>query len=135
MKNILILPLLLSAFFCSAQSRIVGKPFKIDNYEIAQFDFPNEMNWDDANKACKSLGKGWRLPTKNELRDLYKLRKRIGGFKGRIYWSGQKISMWSAEQKTNKVWVKMFDRDDEYFGKDLISRTVNKNSVRALRSF
>ncbi len=93
------------------------------------------MNWDDANKACKSLGKGWRLPTKNELRALYKLRKRIGGFKGRIYWSGQKISMWSAEKKTNKVWVKMFDRDDEYFGKDLISRTVNKNSVRALRNF
>ena len=134
MKNILILPLLLLAIYCSAQSRIVGKPFKIENYEIAQFDFPNEMNWDDANKACKSLGKGWRLPTKNELRVLYKLRKRIGGFKGRIYWSGQKISMaWG--QKTNKVWVKMFDRDDEYFGKDLISRSVNKNSVRALRSF
>ena len=29
------------------------------------------MNWHDANKACNALGKGWRLPTKDELNTLY----------------------------------------------------------------
>ena len=46
---------------------IISKPVKIGNLEIAQYDFQKKMFWDDAKKACDSLGEGWRLPTKDEL--------------------------------------------------------------------
>jgi hypothetical protein len=26
---------------------IIGSPFKMDILEVAQYDFPEEMNWDD----------------------------------------------------------------------------------------
>ena len=43
-----------------------GKPITIGNLVVAQNDFPNKMNWNDAIKACAALGKGWRLPNKDE---------------------------------------------------------------------
>ena len=50
---------------------IIGTPFKIDNLEVAQYDFPQEVNWADAEAACASLANGWRLPTEDELKNLY----------------------------------------------------------------
>ena len=50
---------------------IIGKPIKIGKLEVAQNDFPKTMFWNDAVKACTDLGKGWRLPTKDELNLLY----------------------------------------------------------------
>ena len=47
--------------------KIIGNPFKITKLEVAQYDFPNQMNWEEAKKACEALGDGWRLPTKEEL--------------------------------------------------------------------
>lgn len=135
MKNILILPLLLLAIYCSAQSRIVGKPIKVGNYnyEVAQFDFPNEMNWDDASKACQSLGKGWRLPTKQELSTLFKKKDKIGGFKGKIYWSSVgRISSFTEPAK--KAWVKIFEKGKNY-GREGVSKKEAKCSVRAVRYF
>jgi hypothetical protein len=58
----------------------------MDILEVAQYDFPEEMNWDDANKACNELGKGWRLPTKDELNTLYQNKDFIGGFFNTSYW-------------------------------------------------
>lgn len=55
----------------SIAASIIGKPIRIGNLEVAQYDFPNQMNWLDAQKACASLGPGWRLPTKDELNALY----------------------------------------------------------------
>ena len=58
----------------------IGKPIKFDNIEIAQFDIPMNMTWEDACAVCDSLGEGWRLPTLKELKEIYKHRKRIGEF-------------------------------------------------------
>ncbi len=33
------------------------------------------MNWDEGEQACKKLGEGWRMPTKDELDKLYKANK------------------------------------------------------------
>ena len=82
MKKLLLLPLLMITFFSFAQDAkvIIGKPVKIGNLLVAQNDFPIEMKWEDAKKACTRLGAGWRLPTKNELNILFKDRERIGNF-------------------------------------------------------
>jgi hypothetical protein len=103
MKKILLLPLLLVSCFCFSQDakEIIGKPIKIGNLQIAQYDFPNDMNWDDAKEACHALGKEWRLPTKTELNFLYKNKDKIGGFSDDFYWS-------STEPSRGVVWQQYF---------------------------
>lgn len=54
---------------------ITGKKVK-----VALSDFPEPMTWEDASNACKSLGKGWRLPTMAELGQIAKHLDEIGGF-------------------------------------------------------
>ena len=93
MKKLLLLPLLLVTCFCLAQDakEIIGKPITIGNLVVAQNDFPKLMNWVDAKRACAALGKGWRLPTKEELNILYQNKDKIGGFAVIIYWSSTEI--------------------------------------------
>ena len=69
------------------KSQIIGKPVKIGNLLVAEKKFPEEMNWDDANKACTLLGNGWRLPTQEELNILYQNKDEIGGFSNKNFWS------------------------------------------------
>lgn len=85
--------MLLVTYFCLAQDakEIIGKPIKIGNLVVAQNDFPKLMNWVDAKRACAALGKGWRLPTKEELNILYQNKDKIGGFAVIIYWSSTEI--------------------------------------------
>lgn len=66
---------------------IIGKSIKIGNLVVAQYDFPDKMNWKEAKATCASLGKGWRLPTRVELNTLYQNRAKIGGFTIGAYWS------------------------------------------------
>jgi hypothetical protein len=103
MKKLMLLPLLLVACFCFAQDakEIIGKPVKIGNLLVAEYDFPEVMNWDDAKKSCRALGNGWRLPTKTELNILYKNREKIGGFRDDIYWS-------STEYDNSNLWFQRF---------------------------
>ena len=90
MKKFLFLPLVLIASISFAQDakEIIGKPYRIGRLEIAQFDFSKYMYWDQANNACKGLGIGWRVPTKNELKVLYsnKSKIKIGGYSYNYYW-------------------------------------------------
>ena len=39
----------------------------------AESDFENRMDWYQAKSACNDLGNGWRLPTKSELKLMFKL--------------------------------------------------------------
>jgi len=89
MKNLLFLPLLLISCLCFAQDakEIIGKPIKIGNLLVAENDFPDGMNWRGAQKACAKLGKGWRIPTKDELNVMYKNKEKIGNFANDWYWS------------------------------------------------
>jgi hypothetical protein len=67
---------------------IIGKPIKIGNIEVAQYDFPEKMNWEDSKAACDKLGKGWRLPSKDEWDYIYTNRILMGDFASiPIYWS------------------------------------------------
>jgi len=131
MKKLLFLPLVLISCLCFGQfetsditaEEIIGKPVKIGNLFVAKYDFPNTMDWNDAKNACRALGKGWRLPTKNELILLYKNKEKIGGSKVGIYWS-------SSDYSTDGAWAKAFSNGWQDFPKK--TETLNVRAVRAL---
>ena len=104
---------------------IIGAPIKIDNLEIAQNDFPNKMNWNDAIKACAALGKGWRLPNKDELNILYQNKAKIGIFSyiNYYYWSSTKARV------LNYMLVQNFSDSEP-----IINNMGSTNFVRAVRS-
>ena len=54
------------------------------------------MSWHEAIVACKSLGPGWRLPTKDELNMFYENKEEIGGFANFFYWSSTEFDNFSA---------------------------------------
>ena len=107
-------------------ANIIGKPIKFGNLDVAQYNFPHKMNWDAAKKACRALGKGWRLPTKQELNLLYQNMNAIGGFASNYYWS-------STEDEDNNfnAWCQRFDNGDQ----DVTSTSFSTIYVRAIRDF
>jgi hypothetical protein len=109
------------------KSRIIGNPIEIDNLLVAQFDYPQNLDWDNANKACQSLGDGWRLPTKDELDTLYKNRTKIGGFFDKSYWS-------STEYTSNHACFQNFGNGIQYDGNNHGFKTGNILYVRAVRN-
>ena len=105
---------------------IIGKPIKIGNLEVAEKDFPNKMNWEDAKKACENLGRGWRLPTKDELNTLYINKDKIGGFTNNynsFYWSSTEFNDYDAWRQN------ILNGFQDYGGQD------NELNVRAVRAF
>ena len=107
----------------SDYENIIGTRIKIGNLEVAQYDFPNEMNWDDAKKACEALGNGWRLPNKDELNTLYSRIGAIGGFSHYNYWS-------STEEDGLYAWCQNFVN-----GVGVFVSNSSKLYVRAVRNF
>ena len=101
---------------------IIGKSIKIGILEIAQYDFPVTMNWNDAKKACEALGDGWRLPSLDELNYLHTNKVAIGVFSDGFYWS-------SKETVNDDAWGSFF------FGSQTFKVKVDTNHVRAIRAF
>jgi hypothetical protein len=124
MKKLLLLPLLMITFFCFAQDAkvIIGKPVKIGNLLVAQNDFPHRRYWKDAIVTCAELGKGWRLPTKDELNMLYQNKDKIGGFARTIYCS-------STQFDASHVWYQSFNN-----GNQIRNRKTLAYYVRAVKS-
>jgi len=60
-----------------------------DELQVADNDFSEGMNWEQAKKRCSELGSGWRLPTKEELKAMYDqlYMKGKGNFENDLYWS------------------------------------------------
>ncbi len=108
------------------KEEIIGNSYELESIEVARHDFPNEMNWDDANKACASLGYEWRLPTIDELDLVYENSDVIGGFEdGNLYWS-------STEVDDDHAWFQYFGE-----GPKAIDHRFPKNwefKVRAVRT-
>lgn len=131
--------LLSSTSLVHAQVNVVGKPKRLGNLEVAQFDFPKAMSWFDATDACANLtGGGWRLPTEVELNSLYINKLKIGGFKAKPaadweqgdfvkdYWS----TYWTSFREGNQ-----FARL-QYFstGRKNLGNAYDKINARAVRS-
>ena len=84
------------------QQEIIGNAVKFQNLEIAENDFPNQMDWPSAINVCTQLGEGWRLPTKKELQQMFKNQEKIGGFTRLDYWSS------TEGVNTELAWFKNF---------------------------
>lgn len=104
-----------------SNSLIIGKSIKIEKLEIAQYDFPNTMNWSDAKNACASLGEGWRLPTMSELKILYLYKDDYLSSMRKAYWSSSDLDYDFAEIP------------DFNFENNKIPKTKIAYSVRAVR--
>ena len=133
MKKLLIIPMLFMCSIVIGQSKkIIGNPIKIENLEVAQYDFPKEMNWYNAKAECAKLGKGWRLPTKDELNVMYKYKDKIGGFANNGYWSSTEGKILSLETEGEFIdaWRKNFAS-----GLRNSSSKDYPNYVRAVRAF
>ena len=90
---------------CYEQVNIDGRIceiIKIENLEIAEYDFRKNMNWEDAVKACDELGRGWRLPDKDELNILLKNHYIIGNFTYWDYWSSTEEFMLNNNEEFEK---------------------------------
>jgi hypothetical protein len=92
------------------------------NFEIAPKSTELRLSWDDAMLYCFSLeidGKvGWRLPTKDELNEIYKSDNDFVGY----YWS-------STESNDNYAWYQTFGNGSQFPN----YKSLN-NYVRAARS-
>ena len=115
---------LLLARKCSSTVNVTGREvstIKIGNLEVMTEDL-GKMTWDEAKKACKNLGDGWRLPTKDELNVLYENKEKIGGFADHYYWS-------STVDDNDIAWL-------QNFGVGGQSGTIKTNPpyVRAVRA-
>jgi hypothetical protein len=133
MKKFLLIPTLFIYFFGIAQSAnstlIIGKPIKIGNLLVAEHDFPKSFSVFDAKEACVKLGKGWRLPTKNELNTLYQNKKKIGGFIEYYYWSSTDYADYAYRD-----WYQSFsDGEQKYLNNP--DRIHEEYKVRAVRTY
>lgn len=134
MKKLFFLSLVFITCFSFAQDakEIIGKPVKIGNLLVAQNNFPEFMNWNDAKKACAKLGAGWRLPTKDELNLLYQNKDQIGRLGYWRFWS-------STESPTETNGILAFEQDfsegSKYSGHQYHDDKSQKYSVRAVRDF
>jgi hypothetical protein len=81
-----------------------------------------KMTWKEAKKACASLGKGWRLPTRVELLLMYENKDVVGGFAYLYYWS-------STEYDFNLAWYQYFINGSQHF-----SSKSNSYYVRAVKT-
>jgi len=86
---------------------IIGITFKIDNLEVAEYDFPKSLTFENAKAACTELGEGWRLPTKDELNLLYQNKEKIGR-PWSTYWS-------STESGVNSAWNQRFTNGEQKY--------------------
>ena len=110
------------AKYKSSQKPTVIKP-EFEAFEVYSKDLEGRFTWAEAKEACAKLGTGWRLPTKEELNEMYKKRDVVGGFANNYYWS-------STEYANGIAWGQDFDDGNQYNLDKYYYRNVR--AVRAL---
>ncbi len=113
----------------SSQTDVIGTPYRVGSLEVAQYDFPQQMNFKDAQTAIASLGSGWRLPTQQEGSMLFKMGGKLGFATSQNdapYWLGGEGAKGWGERSASQIHMRdgLIDQDD----------AINyKNNVRAVR--
>lgn len=70
------------------------------SFEIAANDL-EEMTWDEARNYTLIIGDRWRLPTVEELAEMYRLHtKAVGKFQFKTYWSSKGFNNYCASAKS-----------------------------------
>lgn len=115
-----------SSFSIGSAGPAGGIVFYVDSsgahsLEAKTADEPNKMSWDAAMAA--NYGSGWRLPTKDELNQLYSQKTVVGGFAYYPYWS-------SSDYDSYYAWTQNFSNGLQYH-----STKNSQYPVRAVRAF
>ena len=97
---------------------------EFEAFEVYHEDLEGHYTWHEAKKACAKLGAGWRLPTKEELHEMYEKRDMVGGFTDSSYWS-------STEAVNGIAWDQDFGSGYQY-NSNKYSFSYNVRAVRAL---
>ena len=124
MKSNIILTILLFFITFTSVSQIIGTTYKLNNIEIAQFDLPTEVTWYNAKRECNELGKDWRLPTKDELDEMYDNKDLIGNFVNTNYWS-------STDHNSDYAWMQVFTH--KLIAKTLKEGHINARAVKTIK--
>lgn len=101
------------------------------NLEIAPKSTEIQSNWHTAMSYCENLnidGKtGWRLPTKEELNEIYKYNI---DFEKDWYWSSTEAKFLNAYEDNVDAWIhNFFNGNQHYYGK-----VLGTYYIRAIRS-
>lgn len=80
------------------------------------------MTWDEAMEYARTLGKDWRLPTKEELKEA--LDNKVEGFNLDFYWSSN-----IYVQDTSYAWILNFYTEDMFY-----EEKTNNSYVRCVRN-
>ena len=93
---------------------VIGKTVKIGNLEVAEYDltemYGSDLTLVKANSFVKKLGKGWRVPTRDELTEMYKNVNTLPNIKKNAFY------MSSETFGSKAVWVQSFGTGkQEYF--------------------
>lgn len=94
------------AEYMKSQTPTIIKP-EFEAFEVYHEDLEGHYTWREAKKACAKLGAGWRLPTKEELHEMYEKRDMVGGFTPFYYWS-------STEFDSSSAWFQHFSSGIQY---------------------
>jgi hypothetical protein len=108
--------LIISSLIIGQINPMIDKPYQLGNLDIAEYDFPNKMNWDEAIKACSDLGNGWRLPMIDELEYIDSLNNRIVILGP--HWSITWASHPADGTMTNSAWLYMFKLGEQGYASD-----------------
>jgi len=81
------------------------------------------LTWEEAKAYCKSLGDGWRMPTRVELLLMYEAKEEIGGFATDYYWSS------TEDDNDGIAWIQTFNPG--YL--DFYANKSDSNYVRAVK--
>lgn len=82
----------------------------------------NKKGYYTWNEAITFNYNNWRLPTKDELNKLYRVRYAVGGFSGSLYWS-------STEYDANYAWLQGFVSGGQYY-----RNKIDKWCVRLIKT-
>lgn len=91
------------------------------DFEIYKETLPFHITWEEAIKSCANLGNGWRLPTKEELLEIYNLQK-LGEITLGNY------GCWSSSKQGEYIWSVGFLTGNQY-----LNPKNNLNLVRPVR--
>ena len=117
---------------------IIGKAIILGKLVVAQHFFPNGMKWDEAMAICPLLGKGWRLPTKDELNILIQNHNKIGAREGGNYWSSTEDTSDDTDDRNaytqwfryDGIWAPPGDKTNTFYVWPVRDNLINKSSKK-----
>lgn len=119
----------------SNADNIIGMITIISNLEVAEFDFPTKLNWNDSKIACSKLGKGWRLPTIQELELIYNSNKKMKmNLKDGRSDDEYADEYWSSELNSFKNSARILMTQSEMKFSRFVTEKLNVRAVRSVNN-